>query len=187
MRNIQRVEYGIALLLDGLGIMPSEGTKETPIRAAKALMAMTEGYETDTKSILARCFHEKHDEMVLVKNIGVVSLCEHHLLPFIGKAHVAYIPDGKVLGLSKIVRLVRAYAQRLQLQERLTYQIAEDMMKSLKPRGVGVIIEASHMCMVVRGVKDQDAMTTTSAMRGVFLKAPKGKNPKEEMLKLIYG
>ena len=187
MRNLELVKSGVEDILTGLGIPVSEGTIDTPTRAAKALMTMTEGYETDTCAILKRCFSEKHDEMVLVKNIGVVSLCEHHLLPFIGRAHVAYIPDGKVLGLSKVVRLVRAYAQRLQLQERLTYQIAEDIMESLKPRGVGVIIEASHMCMVVRGVKDQDTITTTSAMRGVFLKAPEGKNPKEEMLRLIYG
>jgi len=187
MRDLQKIVTGVKYILDGLNIIPSEGTMDTPLRAAKAYIAMTEGYATNVNEIMSRCFKEKHDEMVLVKNVGVVSLCEHHLLPFIGKAHVAYIPNGKVLGLSKIVRLVRAYAQRLQIQERLTYQIAEAMMKSLKPLGVGVIIEASHMCMVVRGVKDQDAITTTSAMRGVFLKSEKGKNPKEEMLKLIYG
>jgi GTP cyclohydrolase I len=187
MKDLELVTAGVAAILEGLGIEESEGTKDTPIRSAKAFLAMTEGYDTNVEAILSRCFTEKHDEMVLVKNIGVVSLCEHHLLPFVGRAHVAYIPDGKVLGLSKVVRLVRAYGQRLQLQERLTYQVAEAMMQSLKPKGVGVIVEASHMCMVVRGVKDQDALTTTSAMRGVFLKAPEGKNPKEEMLQLIYG
>lgn len=164
-----------------------EGLVDTPKRMAKALAEMTEGYRIDEKEILDRTFEEDHDEIVIVKNISITSLCEHHLLPFTGVAHVAYIPDGKVLGLSKIVRLLRVYSKRLQLQERLTSQVADTLMASLKPKGVGVIIQAQHLCMGVRGVKDMDAATVTSAMRGVFLKAEEGKDPKGEMLRLIYG
>lgn len=174
-------------ILRALGIEETDGTKDTPIRAAKALLSLTEGYKMNHKEILSRTFEEKHDEIIIVKDIEVVSLCEHHILPFYGIAHVAYIPEGKVLGLSKMVRLVRCFSKRLQLQERLTAQIADSMMEELKPKGVGVIVEAHHMCMQIRGVKDMNAKTVTSAMRGIFLKSEAGKSPKEEMMRLIYG
>jgi len=163
----------------------TKGTKDTPMRYAKAMAELTQGYDVDIEHIMSRTFKEDYDEIVIVKDIGLVSLCEHHLLPFFGTCHVAYLPNGKVLGLSKIVRLVRAYAQRLQIQERLTTEIADTIMQYLKPKGVGVIIEAQHMCMMIRGVKDMNATTTTSVMRGVFLNPEGNKNPKEEFMRLI--
>jgi GTP cyclohydrolase I len=189
MDERKKVEIAAAYrrIILALDIPLTEGNKDTPERAAKALLSLTEGYNTDIKAILTRTFEEEHDEIVLVKNIEIISLCEHHLLPFFGSAHIAYIPNGKVLGLSKIVRLARMYSQRLQLQERLTSQIADTLMTELKPKGVGVIIEAKHMCMMIRGVKDANAETVTSVMRGCFLKAEEGKSPKEEMMRLIYG
>lgn len=182
----QKLMRAYKLILEGLNIKETPGTKDTAHRAAKAMLELTSGYQTDIDQILSRTFEEKHDEIVIVKDIGIVSLCEHHLLPFFGKCHIAYIPSKKILGLSKLARLARAYAMRLQVQERLTDQIADSIMKAVKPKGVGVIIEAQHMCMMIRGVKDMDAITTTSAMRGVFLKSKPGKSPKEEMLSLIY-
>lgn len=182
----QKLTRAYKLILEGLNIKETQGTKDTAHRAAKAMLELTSGYHTDIDQILSRTFEEKHDEIVIVKDIGIVSLCEHHLLPFFGKCHIAYIPNKKILGLSKLARLARAYAMRLQVQERLTDQIADSIMKAVKPKGVGVIVEAQHMCMMIRGVKDMDAITTTSAMRGVFLKSKPGKSPKEEMLSLIY-
>lgn len=172
-------------LFEDMGWPRTDGTKDTPMRYVKAMDELTKGYREDIDYIMSRTFEEEHDEIVLVKDIGIISLCEHHLLPFFGRAHVAYIPNGKVLGLSKMVRLVRAYAQRLQLQERLTTEIADTMMRRLEPKGVGVIIEAQHMCMMIRGVKDMNALTTTSVMRGVFLNPEDNKNPKQEFMELI--
>lgn len=148
-----------------------EGLLKTPERVAKALLYLTSGYRSDPKEILlSAVFHEKYDEMVLVKDIEVFSMCEHHMLPFFGKAHVAYIPNGKIVGLSKIPRVVDVYARRLQVQERMTQEIRDVIEEVLEPKGVAVVVEAKHLCMVMRGVEKQNSTTTTSAMSGEFLK-----------------
>ncbi len=160
-----------------------EGLKETPKRVAKAMQFLTQGYGTDPTEILkSAMFHEDYSEMVIVKDIELFSMCEHHMLPFIGKAHVAYIPDGRITGLSKIARVVDAYARRLQVQERLTMQIRDCIEDTLKPLGVAVVIEALHLCMVMRGVQKQHSVTTTSAFTGGFLKHDK---TREEFIHLI--
>lgn len=148
-----------------------EGLLKTPERAAKAMQFLTQGYEQDGAEILkSALFTEEHQQMVLVKNIEMYSLCEHHMLPFFGKAHIAYIPNGKIVGLSKIPRVVDVFARRLQVQERLTFQIRDCIQETLKPLGVAVVIEAQHMCMQMRGVQKQNSTTTTSAFTGEFLK-----------------
>jgi GTP cyclohydrolase I len=160
-----------------------EGLKDTPKRVAKALLFLTQGYGTDPADILkSAMFHEKYSEMVLVKDIELFSMCEHHMLPFIGKAHVAYIPNGRITGLSKIARVVEGYARRLQVQERLTVQIRDCIQDTLKPLGVAVVIEALHLCMVMRGVQKQHSVTTTSAFTGGFMNSEK---TREEFLQLI--
>ncbi len=146
-----------------------EGLLKTPERASKAMQFLTQGYDQDPEAIIkGAIFHESYDEMVIVKDIEVYSLCEHHLLPFYGKAHVAYIPNGKIVGLSKIPRVVEVFARRLQVQERLTQEILNCIDKALSPLGVAVIIEASHMCMMMRGVQKQNSSTTSSAFTGAF-------------------
>jgi GTP cyclohydrolase IA len=146
-----------------------EGLTRTPERVEKALRFLTKGYRENPETILNEAlFTVSYDEMVIIRDIDVFSLCEHHLLPFFGKAHVAYLPNGKVVGLSKIPRLVDMYARRLQVQERLTVQIAETIETAIKPRGVGVVIEAMHFCMIMRGVEKQNSVAVTSCMRGVF-------------------
>lgn len=146
-----------------------EGLIRTPQRVAKAYDTLTSGYKIDIDEVLnGAIFNEKYDEMVLVKNIDFYSLCEHHLLPFYGKVHVAYIPDGKIVGLSKIPRIVEVFARRLQVQERMTQQIADTIDKYLQPSGVAVVAEAFHMCMMMRGVEKQNSSATTSAMHGIF-------------------
>ena len=154
-----RFEELVKEMLTLLGENPKrEGLQRTPVRVAKSLRYLTQGYQTDAKEILAHAvFTEPYDEMVIVKDIEIFSLCEHHLLPFYGKAHIAYIPNGKIIGLSKIPRLVEVFSRRLQVQERLTTQIAECLMEALKPKGVAVVIEALHLCMSMRGVKKADA------------------------------
>ncbi|HRK32969.1 MAG TPA: GTP cyclohydrolase I FolE [Candidatus Hydrogenedentes bacterium] len=154
-----------------LGEQPTrDGLRATPRRAARAMQYLTQGYRQDARAILnSAVFDEEYSEMILVKGIEVYSLCEHHLLPFFGKAHVAYIPNGKIVGLSKIPRVVDVFARRLQVQERLTVQIRDVIQETLNPRGVAVIIEARHLCMVMRGVEKQHSATTTSAMCGDFL------------------
>ncbi len=148
-----------------------EGLRETPLRFAKSLEYLTKGYKQNVKKILNDAlFDVKYHEMVLVRDIDIFSLCEHHLLPFIGKCHVGYIPNKKVVGLSKIPRLVEVFSRRLQIQERLTQQIAATLEEVLKPQGVGVVIEAQHLCMMMRGVEKQNASVITSSMLGVFLK-----------------
>ncbi len=148
-----------------------EGLQKTPERAAKAIQFLTQGYEQNAQEILeSALFTEEHQQMVLVKDIEMYSLCEHHMLPFFGKAHVAYIPNGKIVGLSKIPRVVDVFARRLQVQERLTYQIRDSIQETLNPLGVAVVIEAQHMCMQMRGVQKQNSVTTTSAFTGEFLK-----------------
>jgi GTP cyclohydrolase I len=157
-------------MLAGLGEDPDrEGLLKTPERVEKALEFLTQGYTQDAETILNQAlFAVPYDEMVMIKDIDVFSLCEHHLLPFYGKAHVAYLPDGKVAGLSKIPRLVDMFARRLQVQERMTVEIASAIERHIKPRGVGVVIEAVHFCMMMRGVEKQNSVAVTSCMRGVF-------------------
>lgn len=160
-----------------------EGLVKTPERVAKALQFMTKGYQEDGAQILrSALFNEQYSQMVLVKNIELYSTCEHHVMPFIGKCHVAYIPDGTITGLSKIARVVETYARRLQVQERLTTQIRDCIQETLKPMGVAVVIEASHTCMTLRGIQKANAITTTSAFSGVFLKDERTRN---EFLNLI--
>ena len=157
-------------VIEGLGEdSQRDGLLKTPERAAKAMQFLTQGYDQDPEEILqSALFDESYNEMVLVKDIEVYSLCEHHILPFFGKAHVAYIPNGKVVGLSKIPRVVDVFARRLQVQERLTHEILESIDKALQPLGVAIIIEARHMCMMMRGVQKQNSVTTTSAFTGAF-------------------
>jgi GTP cyclohydrolase I len=146
-----------------------EGLRRTPVRMARSLRYLTKGYSEDPHKVLNNAvFSEDYNEMVVVKNIKIYSLCEHHLLPFVGVAHVAYLPDRKIVGLSKIARLVDIYARRLQVQERMTMQIAETIQEALQPRGVGVVIKAEHLCMQMRGVEKQDSVAITSAMLGLF-------------------
>ncbi|MBD2410376.1 GTP cyclohydrolase I FolE [Nostoc calcicola FACHB-389] len=160
----------VRTLLIGLGEDPDrEGLKDTPKRVMKALQFLTKGYHESLDELLnGAVFTENANEMVLVRDIDIFSSCEHHILPIIGRAHVAYIPNGKVIGLSKIARICEMYARRLQVQERLTVQIADALQGLLKPQGVAVVIEATHMCMVMRGVQKPGSWTVTSAMRGVF-------------------
>jgi GTP cyclohydrolase I len=159
-------------ILKNIGENPErEGLQKTPERVAKAMQFLTHGYDLDPTEILkSAMFAEEYQQMVLVKDIELYSLCEHHLLPFFGKAHVAYIPNGHIVGLSKIPRIVDAFARRLQVQERLTVQIRDCIEETLKPIGVAVVIEASHLCMQMRGIQKQNSVTTTSAFTGEFLK-----------------
>ncbi|NJX15013.1 GTP cyclohydrolase I FolE [Tamlana crocina] len=159
-----------------------EGLVKTPERAAKAIQFLTQGYHQDPVEILkGAMFAESYNEMVIVKDIELYSLCEHHILPFFGKAHIAYIPNGQIVGLSKLPRIVDVFARRLQVQERLTEQILDCINDTLKPQGVAVVIEASHMCMMMRGVQKQNSVTTTSGFRGQFEKI----ETRNEFLKLI--
>ncbi len=159
-----------------------EGLVKTPERAAKAMLFLTQGYKQDAVKILQEAmFKESYDDMVIIKDIELYSLCEHHMLPFFGKAHIAYIPNGHIVGLSKIPRVVDVFARRLQVQERLTHDILECINDTLKPKGVAVVIEASHMCMMMRGVQKQNSVTTTSGFRGQFEKI----ETRNEFLKLI--
>ncbi len=169
--------------LETLGEDPDrEGLLKTPERVAKAMQFITQGYHMNAADILNSAkFHESYSEMVLVKNIELYSLCEHHMLPFFGKAHIAYIPNGVITGLSKLAHVVECYSRRLQVQERLTHQILDVIQETLNPLGVGVVIEARHMCMMMRGVQKQNSATTTSAFSGVFMK----NETRSEFLKLI--
>lgn len=171
-------------VLNEIGEDPNrEGLIKTPERVAKAMRFMMQGYDQDPEAILLSAkFKEEYKQMVVVKDIEVYSLCEHHLLPFYGKAHVAYIPNGFITGLSKIPRVVDCFARRLQVQERLTVQIRDCIQNALNPIGVAVVIEASHMCMQMRGVQKQNSATTTSAFTGLFLKDPR---TREEFMQLI--
>jgi GTP cyclohydrolase I len=165
------VEQGLVkTLLQQLGEDPKrEGLLRTPARVSTMLSFLTKGYDEDIKKVLnGAVFEEKYSEMVIVKDIDFFSLCEHHLLPFYGKCHIAYIPNGKILGLSKLPRIVEVFARRLQVQERLTQQIADTLYECLNPIGVGIVMEAKHLCMIMRGVEKQNSVATTSAMLGVF-------------------
>ncbi len=173
----------VAEMIRRLGDDPQrEGMLKTPTRVAKSLSFLTRGYLQTPEDIIGDAlFEECHRNMVLVKDIEVYSLCEHHMLPFFGKAHVAYIPDGRILGISKLARLVEMYARRFQVQERLTEQVAEAVWDAAKPQGVAVVVEAYHLCMMMRGVQKQNSKTITSAMRGSFLDDPR---TRDEFLRL---
>jgi len=184
----ERLEEYEALIrreLELLGEDPTrEGILKTPSRVAKAMMWMTQGYEQDARTIIGDAlFSESHNNMVMVRDIELYSMCEHHMLPFFGKAHIAYIPDGHIVGLSKLARVVDIYARRLQVQERLTEEIAQALTDVLKPKGVGVVIEAAHLCMMMRGVQKQNSKTVTSAVRGTFRDDHK---TRDEFLRLAY-
>lgn len=160
-----------------------EGLLKTPERMAKAMQFLTHGYGLDPDEIIQQAiFHEEYSEMVIVKDIEVYSMCEHHMLPFFGKAHIAYIPDGKIVGLSKLPRIVDAYARRLQVQERLTIEIRDCVQRTLNPKGVAVVIECSHMCMQMRGVQKQNSVTTSSAYTGLFMK---NETTRKEFINLV--
>lgn len=165
-----QISEQLKAIIEALGEDPSrEGLANTPERAAKALQYLTRGYTEDLSTLInGALFESEMDEMVIVKDIELFSLCEHHLLPFFGKCHVAYVPNGKVLGLSKIARIVDLFARRLQIQENLTKQIAETILEITEARGVGVVIEAKHLCMMMRGVEKQNSCMTTSMMLGIF-------------------
>lgn len=168
--NYEVIEKLVHSLIQEVGEDPErEGLKKTPHRVAKAYEFLTQGYRKDINQVLnGAVFNEKYDEMVIVKDIDFYSMCEHHLLPFYGKVHISYIPDGKIVGLSKIPRIVDVFARRLQVQERMTQEICGALEQYLTPRGVSVVVEAYHMCMMMRGVQKQNSITTTSAMHGIF-------------------
>lgn len=170
--SLNKISSGYLDILKEVGEQPDrEGLLKTPIRAAKAMQYLTHGYDLDPSAILrSAMFKEEYKQMVIVKDIEVYSLCEHHLLPFFGKAHIAYIPNGYIVGLSKIPRIVDAFARRLQVQERLTTEIRDCIQETLKPIGVAVVIACSHLCMQMRGIQKQNSVTTTSAFTGEFLK-----------------
>lgn len=183
-KSVARIGAHYGDILKAIGEDPRrEGLKKTPERVAKALQYLTHGYDLDPAAILrGAMFREKYSQMVLVKDIEVYSLCEHHMLPFFGKAHVAYIPNGRITGLSKIPRVVDAFARRLQVQERLTDQIRDCIHDTLRPLGVAVVVEAAHLCMQMRGIQKQNSVTTTSAFTGIFLE---DQRTREEFIKLI--
>ena len=170
-------------ILKAIGEDPErEGLLKTPERVAKAMQFMTQGYTMNAAEILLSAkFHESYSEMVIVKDIELYSMCEHHMLPFFGRAHIAYIPNGWITGLSKMAHVVECFSRRLQVQERMTHQILDVIQETLQPQGVGVVIEAQHLCMMMRGVEKQNSVTTTSAFSGQFLK----NETRSEFLKLI--
>lgn len=182
--DIEKVQGLVETILNEIGENPErEGLLKTPKRVAKAYEYLTSGYNKDiTKVLNGAIFNEDYDEMVLVRNIDFYSMCEHHMLPFFGKVHIAYIPDGKIVGLSKLPRIVEVFARRLQVQERMTKEIADTINEHLKPKGVAVVSEAYHMCMMMRGVEKQNSSTTSSTMHGVFKTDPK---TRVEFLSLI--
>ncbi len=169
--DTEKIEQGVRLILEGIGEDPERsGLLDTPARVARMYEEILAGIDEDPAEHFSKMFDEHHEEMVLIRDIPFYSICEHHMVPFFGNAHIAYIPalDGRVCGLSKIARLVETFARRLQVQERLTSQIADTLMEQLRPRGVIVVIEAEHLCMSMRGVKKPGAQTVTSAVRGAF-------------------
>jgi len=181
-----RLADEIRTILDEIGEDPDrEGLRRTPERVETSLRWLTRGYGLSVKDVVGSAvFEESHQSMIMVRDIDLYSLCEHHMLPFFGRAHVAYIPDGKIVGLSKLPRIVDVFARRLQVQERLTDQVADAVMEVLQPQGVGVVIEAAHFCMMMRGVEKQNSRTVTSALRGVFRDDPK---TRDEFLRLAHG
>jgi GTP cyclohydrolase I len=182
--DLGRIERAVREILAAAGEDPNrEGLRETPSRVARMYAEMFAGLRTDPAGVLAKTFTQKYDEMVLVKDITFDSLCEHHLLPFFGKAHIAYLANGQIVGLSKLARVVEIISRRPQVQERMTEELADLIMSELEPRGVGVVLEASHTCMSVRGVRKSGSICTTSAMRGVFQSNP---STRSEMMALIH-
>jgi GTP cyclohydrolase I len=183
--SLEKISADYLDILKEIGEQPNrEGLLKTPLRAAKAMQFLTHGYDIDPKSILrSAMFKEDYKQMVIVKDIEVYSLCEHHMLPFFGKAHIAYIPNGYIVGLSKIPRVVDAFARRLQVQERMTNEIRDCIHETLNPLGVAVVIECSHLCMQMRGIQKQNSATTTSAFTGEFLKD----TTRSEFITLIKG
>lgn len=184
LKRLETIASGMEHIIGQLGEDPDrEGLQKTPMRVAKALRFLTSGYDKNPVDILTSAlFRERYDEMVLVKDIDFYSMCEHHMLPFFGKAHIAYIPNGKIVGLSKLPRLVDVFARRMQVQERMTQQIKDTLQEVLEPQGVAVVIEGRHMCMMMRGVEKQNSITTTSAMSGVFLT---DQSTRSEFMRLI--
>ena len=182
--DIKRIEKAVTEILLAVGEdTEREGLKGTPGRVARMYAELLAGMREDPKEHLRSVFTENYDEIVLLRDIPFYSICEHHLMPFIGSAHVAYLPSGTVLGVSKLARIVDCFARRLQTQERLTYQIADFIMNSLKPQGVAVVLEASHSCMTIRGIKKPGSIMVTSALRGIFKRDPKSRN---EVLGLMH-
>lgn len=181
----ERIEAAVREILLAVGEDPDrEGLQETPARVARMYAEIFSGLHRDPRELLKKTFTQKYDEMVLVKDIGFESTCEHHLLPFFGKAHVAYLPSGKVVGLSKLARVVELLARRPQVQERMTEELADLMMNELDARGVGVILEATHTCMTMRGIRKPNSLCTTSAMRGIIRQ---NQSTRTELLALVYG
>jgi GTP cyclohydrolase I len=181
----ERIEAAVREILLAVGEDPQrEGLRDTPARVARMYAELFAGLRKDPRAVLSRKFTQKYDEMVLVKDIGFESMCEHHLLPFMGKAHIAYLPNGKIVGLSKLARAVEVLSRRPQVQERMTEELADLLMEELEARGVGVILEAAHTCMVMRGVRKPGSVCTTSAMRGVF---QSNQSTRAELMALVYG
>jgi GTP cyclohydrolase I len=181
----ERIGAAVREILLAIGEDPDrEGLRDTPQRVARMYAELCSGMHHDPRTLLQKTFTQKYDEMVLEKDIGFAGLCEHHLLPFLGKAHVAYLPNGRIVGLSKLARVVELLSKRPQVQERMTEEIADLLMEELEPRGVGVILEASHTCMTIRGVRKADSLCVTSAMRGAF---KNNQSTRAELMALIYG
>ncbi len=181
----ERIERAVREILAAVGEDPDrEGLKETPARVARMYTELFQGLHSDPRIHLEKCFTEKYDEVVLVRDITFCSVCEHHLLPFMGKAHIGYLPDGKVVGLSKLARVVDAFSRRPQVQERMTEQIADLLEDELAARGVVVVIEATHTCMTIRGVRKPGSLCVTSAVKGIFRK---NLSTRSEVMQLIYG
>jgi GTP cyclohydrolase I len=182
--NTEKIKKAVTEILLAIGEdVNRDGIKHTPERVAKMYDELLAGMREDPKMHLTRVFRENYDEIVLLRDIPFYSICEHHLMPFIGSAHVAYLPSGLVLGVSKMARIVDSFAKRLQVQERLTDQIADFIMNNLKPKGVAVVLEASHSCMTIRGIKKPGSVMVTSSLRGTFKKDPRSRN---EILSLIH-
>ncbi len=182
--DVERIERAVREILLAVGEDPGrEGLKATPRRVANMYAELLEGMQHEPSEHLRSIFHEKYDEVVLLRDIPFFSICEHHMMPFIGTANVAYLPDGKVLGVSKIARIVDCFAKRLQVQERLTAQVADFLMDNLKPKGVAVVIEASHSCMTIRGIRKPSSEMVTSALRGLFKTDPRSR---AEVLGLMH-
>ena len=183
--DLPRIERAVREILLAVGEQPDrEGLRDTPARVARMYAELFSGLRCDPRELLSKTFTQKYDEMVLVKDMRFASLCEHHLLPFFGRAHIAYLPNGRIVGLSKLPRALEALSRRPQVQERMTEDLADLLMNELDPRGVAVILEATHTCMTVRGVRKPDSLCTTSAMRGVFRDNP---STRSELMSLIYG
>jgi GTP cyclohydrolase I len=179
-----RIEKAVREILSAVGEdLNRDGLKDTPARVARMYGELLAGMHDDPETHLRSVFNENYDEIVLLRDIPFYSICEHHLMPFIGSAHVAYLPAGRILGVSKLARIVDCFARRLQTQERLTYQIADCLMSNLKPLGVAVVLEAAHSCMTIRGIKKPGSVMVTSAVRGLFRKDPRSRN---EIMSLIH-